>query len=88
MLIEQIIVFELKEPGPPGLTCIPTAGYFHDKTKISKNYIGMNYFIIYCKKFCRRQCNVLPPIWAKSVTNFNPKMQDFKRVLDCKLKED
>ena len=28
--------------------------------------------------------------WVKSLTNLNPKVQDFKRVLDlnCKLKED
>ena len=31
-------------------------------------------------KFCRRQYS--PPTWAKSVTNFNTKMQDFKRVMD------
>ena len=36
MLLEQIIEFELRGPGPPGCTCIPTTGYFHNKTKISK----------------------------------------------------
>ena len=35
MLIEQIIEFELRGPGPPGRTCTPTTGYFYDKTKIS-----------------------------------------------------
>ena len=35
MLIEEIINFELRGPGPPGRTCTPTAGYFYDKTKIS-----------------------------------------------------
>ena len=34
LLIEQI--FELREPGPPGRTCTPTTGCFHDKTIISK----------------------------------------------------
>ena len=34
MLIEQIIEFELREPGPPGRTCTPTTGYFHAKAKI------------------------------------------------------
>ena len=29
---------------------------------------------------------LLPPIWAKSRTKFNPKMQDFKRVLDLNCK--
>ena len=36
MLIEQIIEFQWKGPGPPGLTCTSITGYFHDKTKISK----------------------------------------------------
>ena len=43
MLIEQIIEFELREPGPPGRPCIPTT----DKTKISKAYLWVHYFIIY-----------------------------------------
>ena len=33
MLIEQIIEFQLRGPGPPGLTCTPIAGYFHNETK-------------------------------------------------------
>ena len=36
MLIEQIIEFELRGPGPPGRTYTPITGYFHDKTKNSK----------------------------------------------------
>ena len=41
MLIEQIIEFELRVPGPPGRTCTLTAGYFHYKTKTSeKNLLG------------------------------------------------
>ena len=35
MLIEQIIEFELSEPGS-GRLCTPKTGYFYDKTKISK----------------------------------------------------
>ena len=34
MLIEQIIEFELKGPGPPSRTCTAKSGYFHDKAKI------------------------------------------------------
>ena len=34
MLIEQIIEFELRGPGPPGRTCTPTTGQLHDKIKI------------------------------------------------------
>ena len=36
MLIEQIIEFELRGPGPPFRTCTPITGYFHDETKIFK----------------------------------------------------
>ena len=39
MVIKQIIEFKLKEPGPPGRTCIYSTGYF-DKTKIfSRNIV-------------------------------------------------
>ena len=48
MLIEQIIEFEVRGHGPPGRTCTPTAGYFQDKTKISKEYLRVEYFNIYC----------------------------------------
>ena len=34
MLIEQNIEFDLWRPGPSGRSCIPTTGFFHDKTKI------------------------------------------------------
>ena len=34
MFIEQIIEFELRGPGSPGITCTLITGY--DKTKISK----------------------------------------------------
>ena len=82
MLIKRIIGFQLRGPGPPGRKCTPTTGYFHDKTKISLEYLPVDYFTIYCKK----QFNLLPTIWAKSLIKFNPKMQDFKRVsyLNCK----
>ena len=36
MLIEQIIELEFRGPQPTGRTCTPITGYFHDKTKISK----------------------------------------------------
>ena len=36
MLIEQIAEFQLIRPGPPGRKNTPITGYFHDKTKISK----------------------------------------------------
>ena len=48
MLIEQVIEFQLSEPGPPGRTFTLTTGYFHYQTKISKVYLRKDYFIAYC----------------------------------------
>ena len=86
MLIEQI--FELRGPGSPGGICTPITACFHDKTIISKENIRLHSYLQL--KYCRRQGTLLPPTWAKSLTKFNPKMQDFKRVLylNCKPKED
>ena len=88
MLIEQI--FELRGPGPHGrsMYCTPITGCFHDVTKISRKNLRVDYYLLL--KYCRRQCSLLPPTWAKAVTKFNLKMQDFKRVLDlnCKQKKD
>ena len=80
MLIEQI--FELRGPGP---ICTLTTGCFHDKTIISKKKIRVDSYLQL--KYCRRQCTLLPPTWAKSLTKFNSKMQDFKRILDLNCKQ-
>ena len=86
MPIKQI--FEWSGPGPPGRICTTTTGSFHDKTIIFKKNTQLDCYLLL--KYCRRQSTLLPPTWAKSLTIFNPKMQDFKRVLDlnCKQKED
>ena len=86
MFIEQI--FELREPGPFGRICTPITGCFLDKTIIYKTNNRLNCYLVL--KYCRRECTLLPPTWAKSLIKFNQKMQDFKRVLDlnCKQKED
>ena len=81
MLIEQI--FELKGLGPPGRICTPISGCFHDKTIISKE----NFWEHLLLKYCRRQCTLLPFTWAKSLTKFNPKMQDSKQVLDLNCEQ-
>ena len=67
-----------------GRTYTPTAGYFHDKTKTSKENLRVDYYLPL--KYCRRQCTLLSPTWAKSLTKFNPKRHDFKRVLDLNCK--
>ena len=74
MLIEQN--FELRGPGPPGRICTPITGCFYDKIIISKENIRPDCYLL--RKYCRRHCTLLPPAWAKSLTKFNPKMQDFK----------
>ena len=43
MLIEQIIEFKLRGLGPLNRTCTPTTGYFHVKTKISKENLRVDY---------------------------------------------
>ena len=84
MLPEHI--FELRRPGPPGRICTPITGCYYDKT-ISKENIRLDWYLLL--KYCRGQCTLLLPTWAKSLTKFNPKMQDFEQVmdLDCKQKK-
>ena len=82
MLIEQI--FELRGPGIPGRICTPITGCFHHKTIISKESNRVDCYLLL--KYCRRQCTLLPPTLGKSLTKFNPKIQNFKRVLDLNCK--
>ena len=46
MLIEQIIEHQLRGPGPPGRTCTLITSYFHDKTKISKENLRVDYYLL------------------------------------------
>ena len=84
MLIEQI--FESRGPGPPGPA--PITACVYGKTIITKENFRVDFYSLL--KYCRKQCTLLLPTWTKSLTKFNPKMQDFKRVLDlnCKQKKD
>ena len=59
MLIEQIIEFQLRGPGPPGRTCTPITGKLHDKIKILNENLRVVYYLLL--KYCRRQCALLPP---------------------------
>ena len=78
MLIEQI--FELRGPGHTGCIRTPITGCFHDKTIFFKENIRLDRYLLL--KYCRKQCTILPPTWAKSLIKFNAQMQDFKHVLD------
>ena len=89
MLIEQIVELQLRGPGPPGLTCTSITGYFHGKTKISKENLRVVFHLLL--KCCTRQCTLLTLPGPNHVQlNFNIEMQDVKRVLDsnCNQKED
>ena len=47
MLIEQVVELQLRGPGPSGRTNTPITGYFHNKTKISKENLRVDYYL-YC----------------------------------------
>ena len=66
MLIEQTIELQLRGPGSPGRTNSPKTGYFHDKTKISKENLGVDYCLLL--KCSKKQCALLPSTWTKSLT--------------------
>ena len=59
MLIEQTIELQLRGPGPPGRTATSITGYFHDKTKISKENLRVDYYLLL--KWSKKQCALLPP---------------------------
>ena len=65
MLIEQIIEFRLRGPRPPGRTCTPITDSIYNKTKILKENLRVDYYLLL--KYCRRQCALLPPAWTKSL---------------------
>ena len=60
MLIEQIAELQLRGPERPGLTCTSITGYFRDKTKISKENLRVDYYLLL--NCSTRQCTLLPPI--------------------------
>ena len=76
MFIEQTIIFEFRGLVLFGRINTPATGYFYDKTKIYNANLRVEYYLLL--KYCNRQCTLLSPTWAKSLTKFNTKMQDFK----------
>ena len=58
MLIEQTTEFQLKGPELFGRTCTRITGKLHDKTKISKENLREDYYLLL--KYCRRQRALLP----------------------------
>ena len=89
MFFEEFIEFDLRRIGPPGRTCTPTTSYFHDKTKVSKESLRVDYYLLL--KCCKWQCTLFPLLGPNHLQiKFNSKMQDLKRVLNlnCKEKKD
>ena len=84
MLFKLIIEFNWKGLGPRGSTCTPTTSYFYDKISICKKNYRLSYYLLL--KYCCSQCTLLPPTWAKSLTKFRTKMQDFERALNLNCK--
>ena len=58
MLIEQILELQLRGPWPPRARVLLLTGYFHDKTKISKENLRVDYYLLL--KFSQRQCTLFP----------------------------
>ena len=73
MLIEQIIEFQSRGPGPPDCTCTPTTGYFHDKTKISRKIF--EWIIIYCQIILQEATHLTSPYLGQitHLQNLTPK---------------
>ena len=46
MLIEQTIENQLRGPGPPGRTNTPITDCFYDKTKISKENLRVDCYLL------------------------------------------
>ena len=79
MLIEQIIEFESRVPGPlVVLHIFLKLVIFMTKQKSSKANLRVHYLM---PKMLQKAMNLDFPDLGQ-VTKFNPKMQDFERVLD------
>ena len=77
MFIEQTIKFEFRGLVPLSRVCTPATGYFDGKTKISKENLRVDYYLLL--KYCSRQSTLLSPTRVKLLTKFYTKMQDFKK---------
>ena len=78
MLIEQITEFESRVPGPLVVHILLKLAVFMTKQKSSKANLRVHYLML--KMLQKAKYLDFPDLGQ--VTNFNPKMQDFKHVLD------
>ena len=81
MLIEQIIEVELRVLGPLVVHVFIKLVIFMTKQKSSKANLRVYYFIL---KILQKAMYLDFPDLGQ-VTKFNPKMQDFKRVMELTL---
>ena len=65
MLMEQIIEFELRVPGPPGRTCTHENGYFHEEEKSSSRSSLIAKIL--------QEAMYLTSPYRGQITKFNPK---------------
>ena len=88
MLIEQIIEFELRGPGPFGRACALLLVFFSLQNKNLKRKSSSG--LLFSAKTLQEAMYLISSTWAKSLTKLNPKTQDFERVLNlnCKQIED
>ena len=84
MLIDRIIKFKLKGPGPHSRSSTPKLVIFMINQKFLKENLRVDYYLPL--KYCRKQCVLLPSISAQSLAQFDTKIQDFKRVLELNCK--
>ena len=66
MLIEQIIEIELRDIGPLDRACTSTTGYFYVKTKISKENLRVDYYLLlnYLQNLTPK-CKTINAFWTK-----------------------
>ena len=69
MLIEQN--FELRGLGPPCRICTSITGSFHDKTKISKENIRLDCYLLL--KYCRSNAIYFPLPGPNHLQSLTPK---------------
>ena len=75
----------IEEPGPPGRTYTSITGYFHDKTKISKENFRVDYYLPQNVARDKALYFLLPGLNHLQL-KFNSKMQDVIRGLDLNRK--
>ena len=77
MFLEQTIKFEFRGLVSLGRINTPATGYFYDKTKISKENLRVDYYLLL--KYCSRQCTLLSLPGSNHLQNLTPKC----KILKC-----